>query len=64
LDEGVGAHHAAYQGVVDAPVHVDDAHLVQVFVLCVATVSGQAYQGVGGVGFAIDVAAFAPGVKG
>jgi hypothetical protein len=31
LDKGVGAHEAACQGVVDAPVHVDDAHLVQVF---------------------------------
>jgi hypothetical protein len=64
LDEGVGAHEAAYQGVVDAPVHVYDAGFVQVLVFGKAAVGGAPYQAVGGVGQAVGVAAFAPGVVG
>ena len=37
----VGAHEAAYQGVVDAPVHVNDAHLVQVLVLGKSALGGK-----------------------
>ena len=64
LDEGVGAHEAAYQGVVDAPVHVDHAYLVQVLVLGKAAVGGAAHQAVGGVGQAVGIAPLAPRVVG
>ncbi len=64
LDEGIRTHHPAHQRVIHAPVHVDEAHLVQVLVFGVAAVGGLAYQAVGYVGLAIDVAPLAPGVKG
>ncbi len=60
----VGAHEAAYQGVVDAPVHVNDAYLVQVLVLGKAAVGGQSRQAVGGVGQAVGIAPLAPRVVG
>lgn len=64
LDEGVGGHEAVHQRVVDAPVHVDEAHLVQVLVLCKAAVGGAAHQAVGDVGRAIYLAPLAPRVVG
>ena len=64
LDDGVGAHEAAYQGVVHAPVHMHQAHLVQVLVHREAAVGGQAHQTVGHVGQAVEVAPLAPGVVG
>jgi hypothetical protein len=60
----VGAHEAGYQGVVDAPVHVHHAHLVQVLVFGKAAVGRAPHQAVGDVGQAVDVAPLAPRVIG
>ncbi len=64
LDERVRAHEAPDQRVVQAPVHVDDAHLVEVLMHGVAAVGVHAIQRIQHVTLAVDVPSFAPGVVG
>ena len=64
LDIRVRTHEPAYQRVINAPIHVDDAHLIDVLMHGEATVDVLASDGVQGVGAAVDLSALAPRVIG
>ena len=53
LDERISAHEPANERVIDAPVHVDHAHLIQMLVHREASIEREANDGVGGIGCAV-----------
>jgi hypothetical protein len=57
LDIRIRTHKPADEGVIDAPIHVDDAHLIDALMHREATVDVLAGDGVQGVGFACGAAA-------
>lgn len=62
LDIRIRTHEPANQRVVDAAIHVDDAHLIDVLMHGEATVYVLPGDGVQGVGGAVDEPALAPWV--